>query len=102
MVLIGYEMNKNVYEKTEVVFIKMTWVRKKKTFGYETIGNHTVVKINENVSLNENFTSALSIGLGRICVWLSLTVPKTIKSCNMYNMNYLLLLVIYIEKCDDL
>ena len=29
MVLIGYEMNKNVYEKTEVVF-KMTWVRKKK------------------------------------------------------------------------
>ena len=47
MVLIGYEMNKNVYEKTEVVF-KMTLVRKKKkkkkkkkTFGYETIGNHS-------------------------------------------------------------
>ena len=43
MVLIGYEMNKNVYEKTEVVF-KMTWVRRKKktkTFGYETIGNHS-------------------------------------------------------------
>ena len=90
MVLIGYEMNKNVYEKIEVVF-KMTWVRKKKKkkkkkkFGYETIGNQCfqLVKINENVSLNENFTSALSIGLGRICVWLSLTMPKTIKSCNM-------------------
>ena len=56
MVLIGYEMNKNVYEKTEVVF-KMTWVRKKKkikkknkikkihkTFGYETIGHHSESK----------------------------------------------------------
>ena len=43
----------------------------------------TIVKRNDNVSLNENFTSALSIGLGRICVWLSLTMPKTIKSCNM-------------------
>ena len=65
MVLIGYEMNKTVYEKTEVVF-KMTWVRKKNkkkkkkkqkkkkkkknkqtkkqqniTFGYETIGHHS-------------------------------------------------------------
>ena len=47
MVLIGCEMNKNVYEKTEVGF-KMTWVgkkkkkkKKKKTFGYETIGNHS-------------------------------------------------------------
>ena len=72
-------MNKNVYEKTEVVF-KMTWVRKKKS-GTKRL--ETIVKINENVSLNENFTSALSIGLGRICVWLSLTMPKTIKSCNM-------------------
>ena len=63
MVLIGYEMNKNVYEKTEVVF-KMTWVRKKKHSGTKRLD--TIVKINENVSLNENFTSALSIGLGRI------------------------------------
>ena len=31
MVLIGYEMNKNVYEKTEVVF-KITWVGKKNGF----------------------------------------------------------------------
>ena len=30
MVLIGCEMNKNVYEKTEVVF-KMTWVGENKT-----------------------------------------------------------------------
>ena len=87
MVLIGYEMNKNVYEKTEVVF-KMTWVRKKKKKKkkkkkHETKQLETIVKINENVSLNENFTSALSIGLGRICVWLSLTMPKMIKSCNM-------------------
>ena len=81
-------MNKNVYEKTEVVF-KMTWVptkkkkkkKKKKHSGTKRLD--TIVKINENVSLNENFTSALSIGLGRICVWLSLTMPKTIKSCNM-------------------
>ena len=80
MVLIGYEMNKNVYEKTEVVF-KMTWVRTKKTKTKNI--QVRIVKINENVSLNENFTSALSIGLGRICVWLSLTMPKTIKSCNM-------------------
>ena len=91
MVLIGYEVNKNVYEKTEVVF-KMTWVRKKKKKKKNnnkkkkhsgTKRLDTIVKINENVSLNENFTSALSIGLGRICVWLSLTMPKTIKSCNM-------------------
>ena len=77
-------MNKNVYEKTEVVF-KMTWVRKKqqkKTKKKKHSGTkrlETIVEINENVSLNENFTSALSIGLGRICVWLSLTMPKNDK-----------------------
>ena len=72
-----------VYEKTEVVF-KMTWVRKTTTTKHSrTKRLETIVKINENVSLNENFTSALSIGLGRICVWLSLTMPKTIQSCNM-------------------
>ena len=57
-------MNKNVFEKTKVVF-KLTWVReKKKHSGTKRLD--TIVKINENVSLNENFTSALSIGLGRI------------------------------------
>ena len=77
-------MNKNVYKKTEVVF-KMTWVRKKKKKEKHsgTKRLETIVKIKRNVSLNENFTSALSIGLGRICVWLSLTMPKTIKSFNM-------------------
>ena len=80
-------MNKNVYKKTEVVF-KMTWVRKKKKKKKKKKEKHskrleTIVKIKRNVSLNENFTSALPIGLGRICVWLSLTMPKTIKLFNM-------------------
>ena len=97
-------MNKNVYGKTEVVF-KMTWVRKNKQPPPPTpehLGTKrlkTIVKINENVSI-KILPKALLIGLGRICVWLSLRMPKTIKSCKMtwyvYNMNALLLLVICI------
>ena len=44
--------------------IKKKKKKKKKHSGTKRLD--TIVKINENVSLNENFTSALSIGLGRI------------------------------------
>ena len=47
MVLIGYEMIKNVYEKTEDR--KKKWVRKKKNSGTKRL--ETIVKIYENVSM---------------------------------------------------